>query len=216
VFEPAAPGEDARPVLEDLVKPESRGTAFLFGRPVPLGTRAVINGCPAAPGQRLMTRDKVHTVSVGTLGELLASCGEPRKRACLVNGSPARPDDKLADGDRIEAAPEGDSAPAGLEPASPAWAEEKQIPAAPPEGPAPHPGRIRLTLNHAGLELGPKPDKTPYCLIDMLNLVDVDLSKPQGNIVLHINGRSASYLQPLADGDKVDIYWDGADAPTKP
>ena len=216
VFEPAAPGEDARPVLEDLVKPEPRGTAFLFGRPVPLGTRAVVNGRPAAPGQRLMARDKVRTVFVGTLGELLASCGEPRERACLINGSPGRPDDKLADGDRIEAAPEGVGLPAGVEPGSPAGAEEKQIPAAPPEKPSPHPGRIRLTLNHAGLELGPKPDKTPYCLIDMLNLVDVDLSKPQGNIVLHINGRNASYLQPLADGDKVDIYWDGADAPTKP
>ena len=67
---------------------------------------------------------------------------------------------------------------------------------------------LNFTLNHALLSLKPKEDSSPYRLIDMLNLVDIDLSKPKGNIILHVNGQDASYMQPLADGDSIDIYWE--------
>lgn len=68
---------------------------------------------------------------------------------------------------------------------------------------------ILLTLNGRPLLLEQKADRSPYCLIDMLNLVEIDLTTPQGAIVLHINGRDASYLEPLKSGDTVEIYWDG-------
>ncbi len=72
----------------------------------------------------------------------------------------------------------------------------------------PNENMLNFTLNHALLSLKPKEDSSPYRLIDMLNLVDIDLSKPKGNIILHVNGQDASYMQPLADGDSIDIYWE--------
>ncbi|WP_101698069.1 cell division protein FtsA [Clostridium minihomine] len=68
---------------------------------------------------------------------------------------------------------------------------------------------MRLTLNHSSVTLKEKTDRSPYCLIDMLNLVNIDLSTPHGSIVLRINGREAGYLDPLQEGDQVEIYWDG-------
>ena len=66
---------------------------------------------------------------------------------------------------------------------------------------------LRITLNNSSVTLEEKPDHTPYLFLDMLNLVDVDPTKPQGNIVLRINGQEAAYMQELTDGDRVDIYW---------
>jgi hypothetical protein len=66
---------------------------------------------------------------------------------------------------------------------------------------------IRVTLNGSQIVLQPKADGVPYVFMDMLNYVDIDPTKPQGEIVLQLNGKDASYLKNLADGDVVDIYW---------
>ena len=68
---------------------------------------------------------------------------------------------------------------------------------------------VFVILNGRAVRLDGKTDRSPYCLIDTLNLVDVDLTTPQGAIVLRVNGHEASYLEPLKDGDEVEIYWDG-------
>lgn len=82
---------------------------------------------------------------------------------------------------------------------------------APPQEQAPQPTTppVLVILNGRAVRLDGKTDRSPYCLIDTLNLVDVDLTTPQGSIVLRINGHEAGYLEPLKDGDEVEIYWDG-------
>lgn len=67
---------------------------------------------------------------------------------------------------------------------------------------------IKVTLNSKTVELEPKVDGTPYLFFDMLNLVNIDPSKPQGNIILNHNGDDASFMTPVKDGDIIDIYWD--------
>lgn len=66
---------------------------------------------------------------------------------------------------------------------------------------------LEVTVNGAKRMLPPKPDSAVYQFVDMLNLVDIDPSKPQGDIVLLHNGLSASYIEPIQNGDKIDIYW---------
>ena len=44
--------------------------------------------------------------------------------------------------------------------------------------------------------------------MDMLNFVDIDPNNPQGNLVLRLNGRPASYLDMVNDGDQVEIGWE--------
>ena len=49
--------------------------------------------------------------------------------------------------------------------------------------------------------------KSQYIFVDIFNFVDFDLSKPQGNIVLRLNGTEASFTDPIKTGDVIDIYW---------
>nr|WP_319489774.1 cell division protein FtsA [uncultured Caproiciproducens sp.] len=205
-FEPAIPGANAHPALEDVVHFEKTHRVFLNGSEFTVGTRAMVNGQPANPEQPLSARDQVQTFQINTLRELLCFAGEDENRTFLINGQPAGLDDPLSAEDQVEYAPPAVSA-APLLAFEPPFAqaqtdEEPQVAAV-----------THITLNRATLALNAKPDKTPYCLIDMLNLVDIDLSKPQGNIVLHVNGEDAAYLQILADGDKVDIYWENSVRP---
>ena len=65
---------------------------------------------------------------------------------------------------------------------------------------------LQITVNGERHVL-PRKDQ-PYQFLDMLNLVDIDPTKPQGNIILRLNGREASYLEIVNNGDEVEICWD--------
>ena len=86
--------------------------------------------------------------------------------------------------------------------------EHKEEEAAPQQPEEEKEKSIKIRLNGEALSLQQKHDKSPYLFVDMLNYVDIDPSKPQGNIVLRINGRTASYVEEVRDGDEVEIYWD--------
>lgn len=74
---------------------------------------------------------------------------------------------------------------------------------------------LRVALNQHQVELYPKDDGAPYQFVDMLNFVDIDPSKPQGNIALKLNGADASYLDEIHDGDQIEIFWDSFGIPGK-
>lgn len=84
------------------------------------------------------------------------------------------------------------------------------------EPPAPEPApvtmgaELMITLNGHSTTLYPKVDGSPYLFLDMLNLVNIDPSKPQGNIVLKHNGEEASFMTPVLNGDTINIHWDRA------
>ena len=44
--------------------------------------------------------------------------------------------------------------------------------------------------------------------VDMLNHVDVNLEQPQGILRMRLNGRDASYVDNVSDGDTVEIFWE--------
>ncbi|MDE6204261.1 MAG: cell division protein FtsA, partial [Lachnospiraceae bacterium] len=49
--------------------------------------------------------------------------------------------------------------------------------------------------------------KAHYVYVDVFDFIDFDLSTPKGSIVNKINGRSAKFMEPLAPGDVIEIYW---------
>lgn len=79
--------------------------------------------------------------------------------------------------------------------------------AAPQPLPMPVVQALEVTVNGIKRTLPPKADGGTYQFLDMLNLVDIDPTKPQGDIVLLHNGSNASYIEPVQNGDKIDIYW---------
>lgn len=109
------------------------------------------------------------------------------------------------------AAPVAAPTPAVPSPAPVAAAEEKQpvpvVAAQPDEEKKPALQPISVMLNGRSRTVMPKSDSSAVLFVDMLNLVDIDPTKPQGDIVLTHNGQPASYLQPIANGDTIEIYW---------
>lgn len=49
--------------------------------------------------------------------------------------------------------------------------------------------------------------KASYVFVDIFNYIDFDLSKPQGDIITTINGRTAQYMENLYGGEVIEIYW---------
>jgi hypothetical protein len=50
--------------------------------------------------------------------------------------------------------------------------------------------------------------KTEYVFVDIFEHIDFDLSGARGRqIVTQLNGRVAQFMEPLTDGDVIDVYW---------
>ena len=50
--------------------------------------------------------------------------------------------------------------------------------------------------------------KADYIYVDVFDRINFDLSKPQGKMVeTLINGRKAQYIEPLHNGDELEIFW---------
>jgi cell division ATPase FtsA len=213
-FTPAAAGKDAQPKLCEVVKFEPTGIVTFHGADYMIGTQARVNGMPALPDRMLRHHDKVETRQILTLGDLIREAGGVETEEFLVNGRPENLNYRLSQGDGITYAdaPEEpgtirtEEVPEENVPAQAAEEMLEEVPAAEEEAPQ---YLFRVTLNHEPLALPPKEDGTPYFLVDMLNLVDMDLTKPKGRIiVIKVNGQDAPYLQQLAEGDDIDIHWD--------
>lgn len=64
---------------------------------------------------------------------------------------------------------------------------------------------IKLVINGDEVEI--HHNKTSFIFVDVFDYIEIDLTKPQGELVLNINGIKAEFTQQLRDGDKLDIYW---------
>ncbi|MDD3204117.1 MAG: cell division FtsA domain-containing protein [Lachnospiraceae bacterium] len=64
---------------------------------------------------------------------------------------------------------------------------------------------ITLQVNNALVMLR---GKNEYIFVDIFNEIDFDLSQPKGSaIVTTLNGVPAQYMEPIHDGDMIEIYW---------
>lgn len=50
--------------------------------------------------------------------------------------------------------------------------------------------------------------KKEYVFVDVFNFIDFDLSTARGTLVTTVNGAAAQHLQPLHEGDVLDIHWE--------
>ena len=50
--------------------------------------------------------------------------------------------------------------------------------------------------------------KANYIFVDIFDAINFDLSKPNGRgIVTTLNGATPDYMQPIKEGDKIEVYW---------
>lgn len=64
---------------------------------------------------------------------------------------------------------------------------------------------LHVTVNNDPITLHGKAD---YVFVDIFDAIDFDLSKPNGRaIVTSLNGATPEYLQPIKEGDRIEVYW---------
>lgn len=69
----------------------------------------------------------------------------------------------------------------------------------------PHP--ITVIVNHSPITMQ---GKTSYVFVDVFDYIDFDLGASASagrSIVTNLNGRPAQYMEPLTEGDVIEIYW---------
>lgn len=224
IIMPSLSGADAAPRVSGFIKTSDEPEVTVDGIPYVFGELALINGNQVRHDHAIEQNDVVNTVWVNSLGQLCKHTGIVTEgRHFLINDVPAKLTDLLRSGDVITS--EDDSyefhavtGPVQLEdvvlltePEPVCEPEPEPIYVAEPE-PKPVTEEKRgpsmvVTLNRRNVELYPKEDKQPYLFLDMLNMVDIDPTKPQGDIILRVNGKNASYLQEIHQGDDIQIYW---------
>ena len=66
-------------------------------------------------------------------------------------------------------------------------------------------GSLNLLVN--GSEVTLPITKNEMVFVDVFDHIAFDISKPQGILILKLNGERARYTDALCDGDVIDIYW---------
>ncbi len=96
--------------------------------------------------------------------------------------------------------------PAVHEPVQPAVQPVPPTPAAP----ALSGGAIAVYLNSKRIVLDAKRDGSAHEFLELMALADIDISNPppSGNMILTLNGKNASFMDTLRDGDDIVIRWD--------
>lgn len=50
-------------------------------------------------------------------------------------------------------------------------------------------------------------NKKSFIFVDIFDYIDINLSKPQGELILNVNGIKAEFTQELKENDRLDVYW---------
>lgn len=230
-FEPAVCGENAAAKLSDEIDFTriGSGTVTFCGEKRRFGLRAYVNGTEQDPDYDIQPLDQIETTGIQTLGDLLQSLDiELDGVQYLLNGEEADETALLTDGDVIAYAGEYAEETAAAEPnpaqneaettggesetaaAGAAIAASPSALAAVPQGIATNAipfdrtgGGIRLTLN--GEEVTLDRGENPPMLFDLLNLIKIDPTAPNSELILEINGVPANFSSPLHEGDQTVI-----------
>lgn len=218
VIQQAIQGEDAAPILSETLPNWNQFSVNLNGSQVFAGTMAFVNGVPANGDRKIGNQDSIQTHIVETIADLCKEAGlDAQEYRFLVNGKTQDRDFLLKAGDEIRYLPlinaGSEKQTVVNEAVQPAQMVQTEVLEDETEPQLIHDKMITIVLNGRSAELIPKEDRSPYLFVDMLNFVDIDPTKPQGDIVLRLNGRDASYLEIIHDGDSVDIYWDKTQRP---
>jgi len=182
----AREGEERILTAGDLISGAGPGEVIFNDAVLDVSPRILINGSPVPRDRRIRQGDRVETVEILTLGDLFRffeiDTGGYRM---LIGDRPAGEDTLLKQSDVIRL--------------------EKKEPSPEPVVPGESAGNVALQVNGQTVELPARPEG--HIFVDLFETIDFDLKRPRGTINLELNGRQASYTDPLKAGDRIRIFW---------
>lgn len=204
VVEPAYDGKDVHLTLNDLLMEIK--TVQYNGLDLKLIGDPLVNGKPAALDYRIQDGDQITFKEIQQIDELLMRL-QKKSEHCrvFVNEVLVDKDYVLQDKDHIRI-------------------EEIEIREKPMEDPvkrvviheAEAAPNLQKVCSEQGILVHVNNDpvlldsdrNTPYIFVDVFNYIDFDRTKVQGTLILKLNGQRANYTDPIADGDRIEIYWE--------
>lgn len=212
-FVPAQNGRDASLTVREAVEDYVSFTVELEGLERTAGVLCELGGNPVPGDTVIRQMDRLTTRRILTVRDLLEEEGLPlEEERVWLNGELCRSlDEALSPGDRVvlsENLLRDEEKQEEIPSTQIHIGEEAKIEPTVSERKETSGKGVHICLNGQERALPPKEDGTPYQFFDVLNFVDIDPTKPQGNIRLLRNGRPASYLESIQDGDLIEVAWD--------
>ncbi len=209
---PATTGISAQATISDLAGDVSPKLITFDGVQYPVGTSAVVNGNVVDSNYKITNGDDIVITSISKLSELLEKIEFNTTGYKFQKGKAIiAVDSFLNDGDVITS----QKLPEKIVPPTVAKKEPEQVVAPTPvpevitQAPiSSNTPAISITLNGMETVLPEKKDTSPHAFLEVLTLVSLDLSNPQGNLIMRINGQNASYTSLLNNNDNVQLYFE--------
>lgn len=195
---PAVNGENAHAFIRDYAKDLSKVNVIFCGENAVAGKRAFANGKEVGTDYEIQPLDNIEIHDSRTLGAFLMQYGGDTQMAeVFVNGDSAPESYILKESDTIgfekaEKAPEPVLIPEVNEETAESEPEDKG-------------NYVSVIFNGVPTDLPEKESKTPYMLIDLFAMADIDIENTTKRLVLSINGSSAKFTDRIVSGDIVVV-----------
>lgn len=212
---PSTAGDEAALELGKLAELSEQLHVIVNGTKINLPKTALVNGKLENEFYLIREEDEITVQNSYTAREIADFMDVPLGGGILVNDTPAKPETRIyenftlywnAEMDETEELPEAEEtteAGSGTQEESTEGEGGSTVPEAGNTG-----GNKRVTVivNRIPVTLT---GKVNYVFVDVFSFIEFDLSKPAGrNIVTRLNGRNAEYMEPLKEGDVLEIYWE--------
>ncbi len=201
VIKESTAGVRARVTIADLKEYKNKFSIEVYGKKITLERPVLCNGKPVSRDYEILDDDKIEVCDYCNGEQLFKMLDIPDNNALFVNGKLAGPDTKIYENFSVEIKDYTTKAD-DIE-------EDKAVKAPEKEEVKLNPGKsgnkIFVTVNKKPVELS---GKNEYVFVDIFDFIDFDLQNPKGKSVVTIhNGKDAQYMDPLKDGDVLEIYW---------
>ena len=195
---PAINGENAHAFIREYANDISKVNVIFCGENAVAGKRAFANGKEVGAEYEIQPLDNIEIHDSKTLGAFLMQYGgDTRMAEVFVNGENVPESYILKEGDTI-----------GFEKAV-KEPETVSLPAETDEAAEPEPvdegNYVSVIFNGVPTDLPEKESKTPYMLIDLFAMADIDIENTTKRLVLSINGGSAKFTDKISSGDIVVV-----------
>jgi cell division protein FtsA len=221
-FEPAVSGMNASVKISDIAGDVSDKKVFIDGTEYLMGVTVQVNGKNVNGEYQIQNFDSVTITEIDTLGDLMRvlpfdsdSLGFYKGGKVLSFDYILRENDDIVTGEKVvsEKSKAGKLAKAVADKLE---AEREYIPQytvsepvvdeVPEEKPL---EEFRIVLNGRSITIPPRPNNAPHEFIELMAVADIDIDNPppSGDMITTVNGKNASFMDPLSYGDNVVIRW---------
>lgn len=231
-FTPATIGANAAVTVSDIAGEVFKKKIIIDGEEYSFGKTVRANGTIVTGNYSVQNYDNIEIETIETLGDLILSLPFDCSRISFYkNDRLVKNDyileendsfitkDRKASGENLpnqarDIALKDEKASRTVETLSgiPMTAPEPEVhqSEAVPEPQDQAAGNIIVILNGKPTPLESRSDGSPHEFIELMALADIDISDPPpgGNMILTINGKNASFMDIINDGDSIVIKWD--------